>query len=85
MWIHIPETTDPKTPATVARQSTMPHGDSLLAQSTFIKDVAGGPVIDAVDSFPFTDPQTVRPSNGDPFLQLQYLQRSHPGIPTEAQ
>jgi hypothetical protein len=38
------------------RQSTIPHGDSLLAQSTFIKEVAGGPVIDAVDSFPFTDP-----------------------------
>jgi hypothetical protein len=56
MWIHIPETTDPKAPATVVRQSTIPHGDSLLAQSTFIKEVAGGPVIDAVDSFPFTDP-----------------------------
>jgi hypothetical protein len=31
-------------------------GDSLLAQSIFIKEGAGGPVIDAVDSFPFTDP-----------------------------
>jgi hypothetical protein len=56
VWIHIPETTDPKAPATVVRQSTIPHGDSLLAQSTFIKEVAGGPVINAVDSFPFTGP-----------------------------
>ena len=56
IWINIPETTDPKVPATVVRQATIPHGDSLLAQSTFIKEVAGGPVIKAVDSFPFTDP-----------------------------
>jgi hypothetical protein len=55
VWINIPETTDPKAPATVVRQSSIPHGDSLLAQSTFIKEVAGGPVINAVDSFPFTD------------------------------
>lgn len=55
IWINVPETTDPKAPATVVRQATIPHGDSLLAQSTFIKEVAGGPVINAVDSFPFTD------------------------------
>ncbi|HTF62142.1 MAG TPA: heme-binding protein [Edaphobacter sp.] len=56
MWINIPETTDPKAPPTVVRQSTIAHGDSLLAQTTFITDVAGGPVINPVDSFPFTDP-----------------------------
>jgi len=56
MWINIPETTDPKAAATVVRQSTIAHGDSLLAQSTFLTEVAGGPVINAVDSFPFTDP-----------------------------
>ncbi len=55
MWVNIPATTDPKAPASVVRQSTIPHGDSLLAQSTFIKQVAGGPVINAVDAFPFTD------------------------------
>jgi hypothetical protein len=55
MWVNVPQTTDPKAPATVVRQSTIPHGDSLLAQSTFIKEAASGPVIDAVDSFPFTD------------------------------
>jgi hypothetical protein len=56
MWINIPETTDPKAPASVVRQATIAHGDSLLAQSTFITEVASGPRIDAVDSFPFTDP-----------------------------
>jgi hypothetical protein len=56
MWINIPETANPKGAATVVRQSTIAHGDSLLAQSTFLTEVAGGPVINAVDSFPFTDP-----------------------------
>jgi hypothetical protein len=55
MWINIPETTDPKAPATVVRQSTIAHGDSLLAQSALITEVAGGPVINPVDSFPFND------------------------------
>jgi hypothetical protein len=56
LWIHVPETTDPKLGPTVVRQATIPHGDSLLAQSTFVTEVDGGPKIDPVDSFPFTDP-----------------------------
>lgn len=32
MWLHVPETTDPSHNATVVRLSTIPHGDSLLAQ-----------------------------------------------------
>jgi hypothetical protein len=57
LWIHIPKTTDPNIPnPTIVRQATIPHGDSLLAQSTFITEVNGGPKIDPVDSFPFTDP-----------------------------
>jgi hypothetical protein len=56
LWIHIPPTVGPKVPeATVVRQATIPHGDSLLAQSTFITEINGPPKIDAVDSFPFTD------------------------------
>lgn len=56
LWIHIPPTTDPKVPdPTVVRQATIPHGDSLLAQSTLISQVPAGPTIDAVNSFPFTD------------------------------
>ena len=58
LWINVPPTTDPNVPSpTVVRHATIPHGDSLLAQSTFIDDnVAGGPTINPVDSFPFTDP-----------------------------
>jgi hypothetical protein len=55
LWIHVPPTTDPAVPAdTYVRQATIPHGDSLLAQSTFTTTVAHGPTINPVDSTPFT-------------------------------
>lgn len=55
LWIHVPTTTDPAvTIDTYVRQATIPHGDSLLAQSTFTTTVAGGPTINPVDSTPFT-------------------------------
>jgi hypothetical protein len=56
LWIHIPPTTEPPVAeSTVVRHGTIPHGDSLLAQSTLIKTVATGPTIDPVFSVPFTD------------------------------
>jgi hypothetical protein len=56
LWLHVPATKDPNVPKpTVVRQATIPHGDSLLAQSTLITEVNGGPDIQPVDSFPFTD------------------------------
>jgi len=55
LWIHVPPSTDPKVAENYVRQSTIPHGDSLLAQSTFFTTVAGGPDIATVDSTPFTD------------------------------
>ena len=65
LWIHIPKTTDPNVPqATVVRQATIPHGDSLLAQGAVIPPVAGGPTIKPVDSTPFTD--AVIPGLNDP-------------------
>jgi hypothetical protein len=65
MWIHIPETQDPPLKENYVRQSTIPHGDSLLAQSTFFADLPGGPDIRPVNSLPFTD--TIIPGlNDDP-------------------
>jgi len=76
LWIHIPKTKDPKVPEpTVVRQATIPHGDSLLAQSTLITEVAGGPTINPVDSFPFTDaviPGLNQPAK-NPVTNPQYL------------
>jgi hypothetical protein len=76
LWIFIPPTTVPNvTEATVVRQATIPHGDSLLAQSTLLLDVNGGPTIDPVSSFPFTDP-VIPPLNGtakNPVTNPAYL------------
>jgi hypothetical protein len=55
LWIHVPASTDPAVSENYVRQSTIPHGDSLLAQSSFFTTVAGGPLIKPVDSTPFTD------------------------------
>jgi hypothetical protein len=76
LWIHIPPTTVPDvSQPTVVRQATIPHGDSLLAQSTLIKKVPQGPTIDPVFSVPFTD--TVIPGLNakatNPITNAEYL------------
>ena len=69
IWLNVPATTvQPNQPATVVRLGTIPHGDSLLAQSTFVTSVSAGPTISAVDSTP-----TKNPPSGPP-LGLPYLQ-----------
>jgi len=78
LWIHVLDTADPKNPvSTVVRQATIPHGDSLLAQSTFITDVKAGPNIQPVFSVPFTD--AVIPGLNDasknPIVNPQYLEQ----------
>jgi hypothetical protein len=53
IWINVPATTvNPVQGATVVRMGTIPHGDSLLAQSTFVTTVPSGPKIDPIDSTP---------------------------------
>lgn len=59
MWINVPPTTQPSQPQTVARLSTIPHGDSVLAQGTAIT-VQGGPTI------PSVSPQPVLAATGNP-------------------
>ncbi|WP_431857797.1 heme-binding protein [Azospirillum sp.] len=69
LWLNVPATTDPEAPATIVRQSTIPHGDSLLAQSTFLTDIAGGPTIDEVSTIPTgDDPKLKRTGYTDPYL-----------------
>jgi hypothetical protein len=54
LWVHIPATAE-NTSETYVRQATIPHGDSLVAQSTFFSDppIVGGPKIEPVNSLPF--------------------------------
>jgi hypothetical protein len=55
LWIHVPASTNPAVTESYVRQSAIPHGDSLLAQSNLTITVQGGPEIATVDSTPFTD------------------------------
>lgn len=57
LWLHVPATGENPS-ETYVRQAVIPHGDSLLAQSSFVTTVSGGPSIKPVISFPFplTDP-----------------------------
>jgi hypothetical protein len=66
MWMRVP---DPdgnvllpgQAPRDVyVRQSTIPHGDALLAQSIFASEVPGGPTILPVNTLPFTDTAPVK-------------------------
>jgi hypothetical protein len=52
LWIHVPQTAE-NASETYVRQATIPHGDSLVAQSTFFTKISGGPDIKSVNSFPF--------------------------------
>jgi len=52
IWVHVPKTAE--NPAeTYVRLATIPHGDSLTAQSTFFARDAGPPKIEPVNALPF--------------------------------
>jgi hypothetical protein len=65
LWLHVPATDVPAADETYVRQATIPHGDSLAAQSTFTDQVAGDPPIHPVNSTPFRD-ATIPGLNEDP-------------------
>jgi hypothetical protein len=89
LWLHVPKTTHPEAKATYVRQATVPHGDSLVAQSVFARRVTGFPTIDPVNSTPFRGPviqglntNPVDPIT-DPVYLAQYLEGTLPpcGLP----
>lgn len=59
MWLHVPETTAPAQKTSIVRLSTIPHGDSLLAQGYATSNRAFSPPFTPADALPFTlDPKT---------------------------
>ena len=64
MWLNVPATASPTDPATIVRQSTIPHGDSVLAQG-LSSVVTGPPTIDPAPTMP-------SPVPGQPDLPLGY-------------
>jgi hypothetical protein len=88
LWLRVPPSTDPAQPGNVyVRQSTIPHGDSLIAQSSFAGQVVT-PDIQPVNSLPFTD-AVIPPLNGNPVSVIsndkgylnQYLNGLLPPVP----
>lgn len=63
LWIRVPKTAESST-ETYVRQATIPHGDSLLAQSTLSTTVRSGPTIRPVNSLPFRG--AIRGLNSNP-------------------
>ena len=81
LWLNVPATSDPKAGPSVVRQSTIPHGDSLLAQSIVLDDIAGGPHIGKASTHPTgDDPKLKLPGYTEPYT----LTPPPPGIPDEA-
>jgi hypothetical protein len=52
LWIHVPKSAENPN-ETYVRQAAIPHGDSLVAQSTFFATDNGGPKIAPVNALPF--------------------------------
>lgn len=66
VWLNVPATTVPELPATVVRQGTIPHGNSLLALGKSLPPSPSGPEINPVDSTP-TASTPFPPGYLDPF------------------
>ena len=77
LWLHVPETTEPKQGATVVRQGSIPHGTSIMAQGTCCTRLAGARRSRPSDSTPFTDPvQSRTPATWNLFSTLSRCRRA---------
>jgi len=56
IWVDVPATEFPNQGNTVVRMSSIPHGNSLMAQSEFLVSVPGGPRIGSSNSTPISTP-----------------------------
>ena len=87
LWVRVDPTAapNPVTPESYVRLATIPHGDSLLALSTFAARLNTGPTINPVDTTPFTgDIPDLNSSPASPVTSSDYLSpyRETP-LPTE--
>lgn len=65
LLVHVPATQE-NTQDTYVRMATIPHGDSLLAQSTLVTTLQKGPTIQPVNSFPFEITDAIPDLNANP-------------------
>ncbi len=75
LWLRVPATQEPPAPETYVRQATVPHGDSLVAQSFWAAEVTGYPTIDPVNAYPFQGPVIpgLNTDSTDPVTNPAYL------------
>jgi len=66
IWVDVPATEIPNQKNTIVRMSSIPHGNSLMAQSTFLLSVLGGPLIGVSNSTPISTP--TGPNINGPYL-----------------
>lgn len=64
LWVHVPVTAEGG--ESYVRHAVIPHGDALLAQSSFFTTVNSGPDIKPVNSFPFPIADPIPALNADP-------------------
>ncbi len=86
LWLNVPATAAPKSGPAVVRLSTIPHGDSVLAQGRGFR-VPGGPQIGIADATPFTlNPKTGARINDTNAGYLKQFTSAvpPPGIPKKA-
>lgn len=88
MWLNLPGTTQPQENPCVTRLSTIPHGDSLLAQGSHSSG-GGFTSVDPTDAIPFTlGPQNQRIPVSDPNILNRYNSAQlpdDPDIPPDSQ
>lgn len=71
MWLNVPPTNLlPCKEATIVRQSSVPHGDVLLAQSTLITVIDGPPHIYDIDCYPIGD-RPISAGYLDPYIHVR--------------
>lgn len=79
MWMNVPATTVPPGDPCVIRMSTIPHGDSLLAQGAYSSSDSGFTSVDPTDAIPFTlDQQFNRVPVTDPNILSRYQNAQMP-------
>ncbi len=87
LFLNLPDGTDPKVEANIARLGSIPHGDSLLAQGVSFA-VPGGPQFNipvGADPTPFTIVNGKRQNMTSPeYLSIFEKTPPPPGIPKEA-
>lgn len=56
MWLNVPASTIPDQPAALVRMGTIPHGNSMMASSSFQLQANGGPFIASANATPIAEP-----------------------------